>query len=138
MRRSHAEDEYQPPHINVVPLIDVMFFLVLFFVATASFVRDTGVEVNRPSAVSATAIAKGNIVISVTREGEVWIAGKRVDPRAIRAEVARLLGENPDSTVVVAADGDGSSRQLVQALDQARLAGATSVAIATTESAPPP
>lgn len=134
MRRSHAEQDEQTVHINVVPLIDVMFFLVLFFVATSSFVRDSGVEVNRPSARSATLQEKANIVISVTRDGEAWIGGKRIDMRMIRNEVERLLGENPDSTVIVAADADGSSRLLVNVLDQARLAGAAHVAIATTES----
>lgn len=134
MRRSHAERDDEPVHINVVPLIDVMFFLVLFFVATSSFVRDSGVEVNRPAAQSAKLQDKANIVVSITRDGQAWIAGKRIDRRAIRFEIERLLGENPDSTVIVAADADGSSRALVEALDQARLAGASNVAIATTES----
>ena len=138
MRRRHAAAPYEPVAINVVPLIDVMFFLVLFFVATASFLHDSGIDVNRPAAASAAAIDKGNIVISITREGEIWIAGRRVDGRAVRSEVERLLGQNPDSTVVVAADGDGSSRLLVAVLDQARLAGAAGVAIATTEALPAP
>jgi biopolymer transport protein ExbD len=133
-RRSHAEQDDDAVHINVVPLIDVMFFLVLFFVATSSFVRDSGMEVNRPAARSATLQNKANIVVSVTRAGETWIAGKRIDRRAIRNEIERLLGENPDSTVIVAADADGSTRLLVETLDQARLAGASNVAIATTES----
>ena len=134
MRRSHAEQDEDAVHINVVPLIDVMFFLVLFFVATSSFVRDSGVEVNRPAAQSATLQNKANIVVSVTREGDTWLGGKRIDRRALRDEIERLLGENPDSTVIVAADGDGNSRLLVEALDQARLAGESNVAIATTES----
>ncbi|MBI5615876.1 MAG: biopolymer transporter ExbD [Gammaproteobacteria bacterium] len=130
MRRSHTEDDYAGVSINVVPLIDVMFFLVLFFVATASFVKESGVDVNRPSAQTAATQEKANIVVTVTRSGEVWVGGRRVDMRTVRAEVERLAVENPDSTVVVAADGEASTRLLVAALDQVRLAGVTNVAIA--------
>jgi len=133
MRRSHAEAEYEVVHINVVPLIDVMFFLVLFFVATSSFVKETGIEVNRPSAQTAVVQEKGNIVVSVTRNGEIWIERQRIDLRAVRAQVERLLVENPDSTVIVAADAEAPTRMLVQALDQVRLAGVANVAIATSE-----
>jgi biopolymer transport protein ExbD len=133
MRRSHAEAEYEVVHINVVPLIDVMFFLVLFFVATSSFVKETGIEVNRPSAQTAVVQEKGNIVVSVTRNGEIWIERQRIDLRAVRAQVERLLIENPDSTVIVAADAEAPTRMLVQALDQVRLAGVANVAIATSE-----
>jgi biopolymer transport protein ExbD len=133
MRRSHAEDEYEVVHINVVPLIDVMFFLVLFFVATSSFTKEAGIEVNRPTSQTAMVQNKANIIVSVTRNGEVWIEGRRIDMRAVRGQVERLLVENPDSTVVVAADGDGNTRLLVQALDQVRLAGVENVAIATSE-----
>lgn len=133
MRRSHAEAEYEVVHINVVPLIDVMFFLVLFFVATSSFVKETGIEVNRPSAQTAVVQEKGNIVVSVTRNGDIWIDRRKVDLRAVRAHVERLMVENPDSTVILAADSEAPTRLLVQALDQVRLAGVVNVAIAASE-----
>ncbi len=134
MRRNYTEAEYRPVDINVIPLIDVMMFLVLFFVATASFIRETGVEVNRPTAQTASLQKKANIIISITKNGEVWIDRHKVDIRAIRAHVERLLVENADSTVIIAADADTPTRLLVQTLDQARLAGASSVAIAALES----
>lgn len=137
MRRSYTEAEYRPVDINVIPLIDVMMFLVLFFVATASFVRETGVEVNRPMAQTASLQKKANIIISIKKNGEVWIDRRKVDIRAIRAHVERLLVENADSTVIIAADADTPTRLLVLALDQARLAGAPSVAIAALESTTP-
>lgn len=133
MRRSHAEAEYEVVHINVVPLIDVMFFLVLFFVATSSFVKETGIEVNRPSAQTTVVQEKGNIVVSVTRNGDIWIDRRKVDLRAVRAHVERLMVENPDSTVILAADSEAPTRMLVQALDQVRLAGVVNVAIAASE-----
>jgi biopolymer transport protein ExbD len=133
MRRSYTDVEYRPVEINVIPLIDVMFFLVLFFVATASFVRETGVDVNRPTAQTAVQQAKANIMITVTRNGEIWIERRKVDVRSVRANVERLLVENADSTVIIVADSETPTGLLVQALDQARLAGAPNVAIAASE-----
>lgn len=133
LRRSYSESEYQPVHINVIPLIDVMFFLVLFFVATSSFVRETGIDVNRPGAKSAAQQPHGNIVISVTKGGEVWIDRRKVDIRALRANVERLSAENPGSSVVIAADEEAQTGILVQALDETRLAGVENVAIAAYE-----
>ncbi len=133
MRRRPTENEYQPVYINVIPLIDVMMFLVLFFVATASFVKETGIDVQRPSAHTAGPQKKANILVTVTRTGDVWVDRRRVDIRALRPNVERLLVENPDSTVIVVADAETPSRLLVQAIDQARLAGAPNVAIAASE-----
>jgi len=131
MRRSYTESDYQPVHINVIPLIDVMFFLVLFFVATSSFIRETGVDVNRPAAKSAELQEKGNIIISVTKNGEIWVDRRKVDIRALRANVERMYAENPGSSVIIAADEDAQTGLLVAALDEARLAGVQNVAIAT-------
>jgi biopolymer transport protein ExbD len=133
LRRSYTDSEYQPVYINVIPLIDVMFFLVLFFVATSSFVRETGIDVNRPAAKSAAQQPHGNIIISVTKNGEVWIDRRKVDIRALRANVERLAAENPGSSVIIAADEETQTRILVQALDETRLAGVENVAIAAFE-----
>lgn len=130
MRRSYTESEYQPIHLNVIPLIDVMFFLVLFFVATSSFIRETGVDVNRPAAKSAQLQEKGNIIVSVTKNGEIWIDRRKVDIRALRANVERMYAENPGSAVIIAADEEAQTGLLVAALDEARLAGVENVAIA--------
>lgn len=130
MRRGYTESEYQPIYINVIPLIDVMFFLVLFFVATSSFIRETGVDVNRPTARSAQQQEKGNINVSVTKNGEVWIDRRKIDMRALRANVERMYAENPGSTVIIAADKEAPTGLLVTALDEAWLAGVPNVAIA--------
>ncbi|MGH8515585.1 MAG: ExbD/TolR family protein, partial [Gammaproteobacteria bacterium] len=87
MRRRTTDSDYEGVHINVIPLIDVMFFLVLFFVATSSFIRETGVDVNRPTARSAVAQDKANIIVSLTKHGEIWIDRRKVDIRALRANV---------------------------------------------------
>jgi len=132
MRKSHAEAEYEPVHINVVPLIDVMFFLVLFFVSTTSFVRESGIDINRPTAQTAVVPGKDSLLVSITRSGEIWIENQQVDIRLVRAHVERMHAENPAATVIVIADREAQTGTVVEVMDQARLAGISNVAIAAT------
>jgi biopolymer transport protein ExbD len=130
MRRSHAEAEYEPVYINVVPLIDVMFFLVLFFVSTASFVRESGIEINRPSAQTAVVSGKDSMIVSIARNGQIWIDNQQVDVRLVRAHVERMHSENPAGAVIILADKDSATGTVVEVMDQVHLAGVTNVAIA--------
>ena len=116
--------------INMGPLIDMVFLLLIFFVVTTSFVRETGVAVERPTAASSREVSRGNILIGVTARGEVWYEGRRVDPRSVRALVERALAENPGHGVVVVADRDSRTGLVVEVMDQCRLAGAPSVNLA--------
>ena len=127
----HSEDEETSnTEINLTPLIDMVFILLIFFVVTSSFVKESGIEVNRPTAQSAERQERGNIIISVTKNGEIWIDRRRVDVDALRANVERLHAENPEGSVIIASDRDARTEVLVQALDQARLAGVANVSIA--------
>ena len=130
MRRSHAETGYEQVHINVVPLIDVMFFLVLFFVATSSFVKESGIEVNRPVAQTAVVSEKDNLIISIARDGGIWIENHQIDIRQVRAYVERLIAENPAGTVIILADLESHTGAVVEVMDQVRLAGVSNIAIA--------
>jgi len=132
MRRSHAEAEYEPVYINVVPLIDVMFFLVLFFVSTTSFVRESGIEINRPTAQTAMIPGKDSMIVSIDRSGRIWIENQQVDIRVVRGHVERMHAENPTGTVIVLADRSSQTGIVVEVMDQVRLAGVTNVAIAAT------
>ncbi len=116
--------------INMGPLIDMVFLLLIFFVVTTSFVKETGVEVDRPTAASSEAVDRGNILIGVTAAGEVWFEGKRIDPRSVRAHVERALAESPEHGVIVVADRDSRTGLVVEVMDQCRLAGAPSVNLA--------
>ncbi|MGD7034072.1 ExbD/TolR family protein [Methylotuvimicrobium buryatense] len=127
----HSEDEeFNGNGIDLTPLIDMVFILLIFFIVTSSFVKESGMEVNRPSAKTAERQEKGNIIISVTKAGEIWIDRRKVDVNALRANVERLHAENPEGSVVIAADRDARTELLVQALDQSRLAGVSNVSIA--------
>jgi len=118
--------------LNITPLIDMVFILLIFFAVNASFVKEAGVEVERPTAKSAAVQPAANIMIAVTRTGEVWIDRQRVDPRSVRGHVERLRAENPEGSVVILADQESFTGLVIQVLDQARLAGVENVAVAAT------
>jgi biopolymer transport protein ExbD len=132
MRHQHVDDENGELAINLTPLIDMVFILLIFFMVTSSFVKETGVEVDRPSAATATLKPQAAILIGVTDKGEVWIDKRRVDIRAVRANVERLHAENPEGAVVIMADQEAPTGVVIRVLDQARLAGVESVSIAAT------
>lgn len=133
MDEEHSHQQYEDPEINMTPLLDMVFIILIFFVVTSSFVKEAGVEVQRPSAKTAVAQERANIMIAVTNEGEVWIDRQRIDPRMVRSHVSRLRAEHPEGSVVVLADTESRTGLVVQVVDQARLAGVANVAVAATE-----
>lgn len=130
--REHRAQSAGAGALNVTPLIDMVFILLVFFAVNASFVKEAGVDVDRPDARTATVQQAANIMIAVTRTGEVWIDRQRVDPRSVRGHVERLRAENPEGSVVILADQESYTGLVVQVLDQARLAGVENVAVAAT------
>lgn len=116
--------------INMAPLVDLIFLLLIFFIVTTSFVRETGIEVDRPSASTAVAQQKGNILIGISEEGLVFFDNKEIDVRAVRAHVERALAETPETGVVIVADRASHTGVVIQVMDQCRLSGAKNVAIA--------
>jgi biopolymer transport protein ExbD len=127
-----AEDEEQ--EINITPMLDVVFIMLIFFIVTASFVKESGIDVNKPEAQTSVAKEKANILIAIDASGNIWIDRRQVDPRAVRANIERLHSENPQGTVVIQADEDARTGVLVQVMDAARLAGVYDVAIASQQS----
>lgn len=130
--RKHLKQEGGPAAMNITPLIDMVFILLIFFAVNASFVKEAGVEIERPSARTATTQQKANIMIAVTENGEVWVDRQRVDPRSVRGHVERLHAENPEGAVVILADETSHTGLVIEVLDQARLAGVEQVAVAAT------
>ena len=116
--------------INMGPLIDMVFLLLIFFVVTTSFVKESGVDVQRSTAATAEVKERGNIMIGVTSDGEVFWEGRQVDVRSIRSLVERALAEDPESGVVVVADKASETGDVVKVMDQCRLAGAKNVSLA--------
>ncbi len=122
---SNAESE-----VNLTPMLDVVFIMLIFFVVTSSFVKESGVEINRPNANTAQQQESANILVAIRPNGEIWIDNRAVDIRAVRANIERLRAELPESAVVIQGDKNAQIGSLVRVMDQVRLAGITHVAIA--------
>jgi len=128
--RRHRPRRREEQEVNLTPMLDVVFIMLIFFIVTASFVKEAGIDVHRQQAVSAEFKETANVVVAITESGQIWIDGRPVDVRAVRANIERLHAENPKGTVVIQADAHSENGLLVQVLDAARLAGVDDVALA--------
>ena len=130
MRRRHANSESEDSAVDMTPMLDIVFIMLIFFIVTTSFVKESGVTVSRPSASTAAEDKKGNIMVAIKPNGEIWIDKRAVDVRSLRANVEKLKAESPESGVVIQADTDARTGILVQVMDQIRLAGVVNISIA--------
>jgi biopolymer transport protein ExbD len=128
LQRRLAEEEEDD--INMTPMLDIVFIMLIFFIVTASFTKESGVDVNRPSASTAEVKERGNIMVAITDDGQIWIDNRQVDPRALRANIERLHAENPQGSVVIQADTNSKNGLLVEVMDAARMAGVFNVSLA--------
>jgi biopolymer transport protein ExbD len=128
--RQSLKSAQQTEEINIAPLIDLIFLLLIFFMVTTSFVKEAGIDVQRPSAVTAEVKEKGNIFIAVTAEGEIFMNKQRIDIRMVRAHVENALSEHPRGSTVIIADRRSDTGVVIDVMDQCRLAGATNVSVA--------
>lgn len=130
MIRLHTQEDGGSAAINLTPLIDMVFILLIFFAVNSTFVRFPGVEVDQPVARSAVVRQSSTILIAVTDNGEIWIDRNQVDIRRLRGVIERMFVETPDASVVVLSDQNSRTGTVVEVIDQARLAGAENVALA--------
>ena len=131
MRRSRIQlEEDDEVEVNLTPMLDVVFIMLIFFIVTASFVKEAGIDVNRPSAATAERKEKGNILVAISADNQIWIDRRQVDPRALRANIERMHAENPLGAVLIVADKESKHKLLVQVMDAARRAGVKEVSIA--------
>jgi biopolymer transport protein ExbD len=117
--------------VNVTPLLDIVFIMLIFFIVTSTFVKEPGIEINRPEAVSAQEKKLASIIIAISENDEIWINKERVELEAVRANVEQLVRENPKGTAVVQADSKSKTRLLVEVVNQIRATGVTDVAVST-------
>lgn len=129
--RYGTKNRRKSPSLDMAPLMDMIFILLIFFIVTTSFVKESGVTINRPVAQSSVTNEKTNMVIGVTKEGHVYIEGQVVDVRSVRARMERFLAEIPDGSVVIAADTQSYSGKVIQVLDACRMAGVKNLSVAT-------
>ncbi len=130
MARRRRMEEEEEGEINLTPMLDVVFIMLIFFIVTASFIKESGIDINRPEAATAERKERGNILVAISDTGQIWIDRRQVDIRAVRANIERLHAENPQGAVVIQADTNSKHGLLVQVMDAARLAGVANVSIA--------
>jgi len=125
----HADEEES--EINLTPMLDVVFIMLIFFIVTASFIKEAGIDVNRPDApVTESKPEDANILVMINANDEIWIDRRLIDPRAVRANIERLHAENPDGSVVIQANKKSTNKILVWVMDASRSAGVYSISIA--------
>ena len=136
MRDHHLLEaqEEEENEINLTPMLDVVFIMLIFFIVTASFIKEAGLDVNRPdSPVTQTKPEDANILVAIDANNDIWIDRRLIDPRAVRANIERLHAENPQGSVVIQADRESKTETLIEVMDASRQAGVYNVSIAANE-----
>ena len=128
--RSHARTEDESD-LNLTPMLDVVFIMLIFFIVTATFIKQAGIDVLRPDAQTWEQKPTVSVLVAISDSGEIWIDKKRVDVTAVRAHIERIHAENPKGGLVIQADRAAKFEKLKAVLDAARAANLTEVAIAT-------
>jgi len=132
MSRKHSIQE-EDAEINMTPMLDIVFIMLIFFIVTTSFIKETGIDPNRPEAETATQQARGNILIAISETGQVWMEKRPVEIGQVRALVENARAESPESSVVIIADEKSATGILIQVMDQVRLGGVQNVSVAADE-----
>ncbi len=127
IRRRKPEEEGE---INITPMLDIVFIMLIFFIVTTSFVKEPGINPARPFAQTAATKERGNIMIAVSRDDQIWMNKNRVELTGVRQLVEAARAENPESSVIIVADQSASTGMVIDLMDQVRVAGVTSIALA--------
>lgn len=131
MARATADEDESA--IDITPMLDVVFIMLIFFIVTATFVKESGIDVNKPKASTAVTKTLANIMVAINDKDEIWIDRRNIDVRQVRALIERLHAENPQGTVVIQADRASRTNTLIKVMDAARAAGVYDIAIAANE-----
>ena len=135
MARRHAKAAEDDTEINITPMLDIVFIMLIFFIVTTSFIKETGIDVNRPQAQTALPRERGNILIAVSGGNQIWMQKKQVDLGQVRALVEGALAENPESSVIIIADEEADTGIVIDIMDQVRLGGVSHIALAAEQGA---
>jgi biopolymer transport protein ExbD len=132
MRRRRSSGMDDEAEVDLTPMLDVVFIMLIFFIVTASFIKEVGIDLNKPEGGDApkTVAENENILIQITNEGLIFIDRRNIDIRAVRANIERLHAERPNGQVVVAPGAASANGILVEVMDQARRAGVEEISLA--------
>ena len=121
------------PEINMAPMVDIVFQLIIFFLVAATFIRETGVTVRKPKATTATEVSRESIFVAVTKEGTIHINNRQVDMAMLNKIIKDTVGENVDRPVIIVADKNSLTGLVVEVMDECKLAGAKNLSIAASK-----
>ncbi len=130
MREKQQEEELE---INMTPMLDIVFIMLIFFIVTATFMKEAGVTVEKPEALTGERQDQASIIVAVTDKDEVWVNKQVVDIKALRPLIEKLHAENPKGTVVIEADRDARAGLMIAVADAIQAAGVGTVAVSTEE-----
>ncbi|MDH3748819.1 MAG: biopolymer transporter ExbD [Gammaproteobacteria bacterium] len=122
--------EEEDNEINLTPMLDVVFIMLIFFIVTASFIKEAGIDVNRPDAPTAESMEDASLLVAISPNDEIWIDKRLTAPANVRTVLERLHAENPKGSMVIQADEKSTNATLVIVMEAAKDAGLTNVAIA--------
>ena len=125
-----ATQEADESSVDITPMLDVVFIMLIFFIVTATFIKEAGIDVDKPEAATAIVQEKASILVAIDANDQVWINRRQVDVRSVRSIIERLHAENPKGTVVIQADRESRNKTLVQVMDASRRAGVYDIALA--------
>lgn len=130
MAKKNLRPKEEEATLDMTPMLDIVFIMLIFFIVTTSFVKEAGVEVIKPEAVTAKAKPKANIFIGITEQSEIYMQKKQVKKDDLRSTIEAMLLENPESAIVIQADLRGNSGVLIDVLDAAKKAGVKNISVA--------
>ena len=127
--KSIIDNEESESAIDVTPMLDVVFIMLIFFIVTATFVKEAGIDVSRSAAETAVAQNKAHILVAIDSKNSIWVDKREIDLRAVKPNIRRLISLNPHGTVLVQADKVSYTDTLISVMDEIRAAGVTNIAI---------
>ncbi len=130
MARKNRNLDQEDAGIDMTPMLDIVFIMLIFFIVTTSFVKEAGIDVNRPKAEQATQKKSANIFIAVSENGEIWMDKRMVDVERVAANIEKMLAEQPTDMVVIQADKEARHGLVVKVMDQIKSAGIDKISIA--------
>jgi biopolymer transport protein ExbD len=124
-----AQADADEGNVDITPMLDVVFIMLIFFIVTATFIKESGIDVNKPEAATAIVEEKASILVAIDGKDKIWIDRRQVDIRSVRSIIERLHAENPKGSVVIQADKNSRNETLVQVMDASRRAGVYEIAL---------
>lgn len=125
-----VREEGEEASIDMTPMLDIVFIMLIFFIVTTVFVKEAGIQVNMPEADQAIKPKNANIFIAITEDGDVWMDKREVKVDAVRANIERLIAEQPTDIVIIQADEEAEHGVVIKVMDQVKLAGIDRISVA--------